>query len=60
MARECKAGETLEYHGPTARQRVPVWKHVVLVPLLFWVGLFIAAMLGVMVVGVLSMMHVIE
>lgn len=38
------AGKILSYPTPPRRNPIPVWKHVVFVPLLLWIGAFIVAM----------------
>jgi hypothetical protein len=53
---ECPKGArehagVLTYKSRGAERSTPVWKHPVFVPLLFWVGLFIAAAVAGMVVG---------
>ena len=50
-------GQTLNYQTPAKVRPTPLWKHLLFVPLLFWIALFI---LGVFLVLVFGLFHMIR
>lgn len=46
----------LAYQSPVVERPIPVWKHFVFVPLLFWVGLFVVAAVAALIVGMVALL----